>query len=40
VKLPHAWSTAKQTAELPNGVQRYPGSLGARVARALATGSA
>lgn len=29
-----------QTADLPNGVQRYPHSLEARVARALATGSA
>jgi adenosylhomocysteinase len=28
-----------QTADLPNGVQRYPGPLEARVARALATGS-
>jgi len=29
-----------QTADLPNGVQRYPHPLEARVARALATGSA
>lgn len=29
-----------QTADLPNGVQRYPRPLEARVARALATGSA
>jgi adenosylhomocysteinase len=28
-----------QTADLPNGVQRYPRPLEARVARALATGS-
>ena len=28
-----------QTADLPNGVQRYPHPLEARVARALATGS-
>ena len=29
-----------ETADLPNGVQRYPRPLEARVARALATGSA
>jgi hypothetical protein len=29
-----------QTADLPNGVRRYPRPLEARVARALATGSA
>jgi adenosylhomocysteinase len=29
-----------QTADLPNGVQLYPHALEARVARALATGSA
>jgi len=28
-----------QTTDLPNGVQRYPRPLEARVARALATGS-